>query len=263
MSYYKKDYYENACIYMWKNKLNGYIYIGQTVNEKQRYNAHVRSIKSKDKTNNKFHNALKKYGLNNFEYSVLEYISGKTEELIIKLDELEQKYIKDFDSILHGYNLTFGGQNKGIIFSEQIKQKLSTSHLGQQAWNKGLKLSDEHKKHLSESHIGQTAWNKGMKDQYNMNISDESRKKKAENLRKIRKGTKASDQTKQKISEANKKRYIENPDSFKTPEHAKEIISQKNKGKKKSLEARQKMSIAKKGKIPWNKGIKIPNNIKK
>ena len=35
MSSYKKDYYENACIYMWKNKLNGQTYIGQTVNEKK------------------------------------------------------------------------------------------------------------------------------------------------------------------------------------------------------------------------------------
>ena len=67
MSSYKKDYYENAYIYVWKNKLDGKCYIGQTVNEKQRYNKHVNAVHSLKKTNNKFHNALKKYGLENFE----------------------------------------------------------------------------------------------------------------------------------------------------------------------------------------------------
>ena len=48
-----------------------------------------------------------------------------------------------------------------------------------------------------------------------------------------------------------------NPESFKTPEHAKELLRLKNTGKKMSEETRRKMSEAKKGKTPWNKGIKM------
>ena len=256
MSSYKKDYYENACIYMWKNKLDGKCYIGQTVNEKQRYNKHVNAVHSLKKTSNKFHNALKKYGLENFEYSVLEYISGPTAELLKTLDDLEQKYIKEYNSIINGYNLTSGGQ-KYSKHSNEAKHHMSIAHIGHTSWNKGLKLSEEHKRHLSESHMGQKSWNKGMSGQYTVNMSTEERQKKAEKLKQIRTGYKASDETRKKISEANHKRYKENPDSFKTPESAKEILRQKNIGKKMSEESRRKMSEAKKGKTPWNKGIKM------
>ena len=57
-----------------------------------------------------FHKAIRKHGIDNFEWSVLETIvSDSKENLHECLDNLEIKYIKQFDSYYNGYNLTLGG----------------------------------------------------------------------------------------------------------------------------------------------------------
>lgn len=43
---------------------------------------------------------------------------------------------------------------KGYKFSDEQKDRLSKSHLGQKAWNKGLKLSEDTRERMSKSHKG-------------------------------------------------------------------------------------------------------------
>lgn len=104
-------------------------YIGQTRQEfKKRQSSHINeSFNINNRSyDNHFHRAIRKYGNNNFEWTIIDSISSDSlEELCNMLDELEIKYISKFDSFNNGYNETTGGQNcihsrkKIIIYNEE------------------------------------------------------------------------------------------------------------------------------------------------
>ena len=96
-------------IYKIENKINHHVYIGQSINIKQRWIQHkVPSSWNdpiRDSYNNKLYGAFRKYGLDNFDFSIIE------ECAIEKLNEREIYWIKYYNSCENGYNLTIGGQN--------------------------------------------------------------------------------------------------------------------------------------------------------
>ena len=76
-------------IYKFTNEINNKSYIGQTNNIKTIYNSHI-----KCKRNDPFHNALRKYGLENFNFEILHTIEDDCPEIIKdELNKLEQYYI--------------------------------------------------------------------------------------------------------------------------------------------------------------------------
>jgi len=99
------------------------VYIGQTVNPSKRKCGHNSRTK---KANTKFGCAIRKYGLENFEYEILfetDVFEDKS-ELKLLLNELEIKYIAQYDSYNNGYNCTKGGDGSlGIICSEETREK--------------------------------------------------------------------------------------------------------------------------------------------
>jgi len=90
-------------IYLVKNKTNGKCYIGQTIGTlNRRINQHFNSNRQ-----DYFHKALRKYGRNSFEWSVLE-----TTNDIETLNQLEKSYIAEYGTLTpNGYNLATGGSN--------------------------------------------------------------------------------------------------------------------------------------------------------
>lgn len=99
-------------IYKYTNKTNGKHYIGQSINLEMRRYAHKSSAfneKAKD-YNAQFHQAIRKYGWDNFDYEV---IAELTPEEYTKegLDALERYFIKYYDSFHNGYNATEGGDD--------------------------------------------------------------------------------------------------------------------------------------------------------
>ena len=143
-------------------------YVGQTINPERRFKQHIdRAINKKD--NNKFHNALRKYGLDNFVYCILE-----NNVLRDNLNMREIDWIEEFDSFYNGYNLTTGGDTN-CIFSEETKEKLKN----RTPWNKGKHgiYSVETKRKQSESHKGKTGYWTGK------HRSEESRRKMSESLK--------------------------------------------------------------------------------
>ena len=94
-------------IYKITNLINNKIYIGKTIrNIQERWNEHVsRALNSEDNTH--LHNAIKKYGKENFTIEVID----STEDYE-KLNELEIYYIELYGSTdpTIGYNLTNGGE---------------------------------------------------------------------------------------------------------------------------------------------------------
>lgn len=94
-------------IYKITNKINGKNYIGQSIDIERRIKDHFWKSKCmKDISfNSILHQAIRKYGPDNFEWTVIEECS------ISNIDSLEQKYITQYNSITpNGYNILPGGQ---------------------------------------------------------------------------------------------------------------------------------------------------------
>ena len=93
-------------IYKIQNKVNGKIYIGQTIRTlKQRMSQHLSP--NKNKSISAIDGALKKYGIDNFEITIIDYAKS--------IDELNAKeiyWIGYYKSLSpNGYNLELGGRN--------------------------------------------------------------------------------------------------------------------------------------------------------
>lgn len=132
-------------IYKYTNKINGKVYIGQTLDEKKRYRDH------KFCTGKcvHFHLAIRAYGFENFEYEVIfrDQFDNVNDAKIV-LDDRERQAILDYMSWdqSKGYNLTIGGGGsggykhteeqksymrqkfKGIPRPQSVKDKLKESH---------------------------------------------------------------------------------------------------------------------------------------
>ena len=107
-------------IYKVTNKVNNKVYIGQTIQEldSRLYNHFYRAEKGND--NNKFYNAIRKYGKENFKAEVIDFASSQDE-----LDEKEIIYISLYNSTENGYNTLLGGQDNS--FSSDIMSELKGS----------------------------------------------------------------------------------------------------------------------------------------
>lgn len=115
-------------IYLFKNVINNKCYIGQSLNIRKRFNKHIDRMRKN--WNYPLYNALNKYGLNNFEFSIIEIIDSNLysdrNKIKEKLNELEIFYIEKYDSFNNGYNLTIGGDSiSGYKFSEDKREKAS------------------------------------------------------------------------------------------------------------------------------------------
>lgn len=103
-------------IYKVTNKVNGKIYIGQTIRTlEQRKWQHLDAAKNGCKTH--FYNAIRKYGEENFVFEIIDEASSLQE-----LNELERYYIAKFNCIENGYNMVDGGNNN-VMFLDDVKQK--------------------------------------------------------------------------------------------------------------------------------------------
>lgn len=98
-------------IYKITNKINGKQYIGQSINLEHRLNEHRRC-----EGDSYIHNAIKKYGLENFDFEIIELTSKEL------LNEREKFWIAYYDSYNKGYNLTLGGEEVSLHPSRPVNQ---------------------------------------------------------------------------------------------------------------------------------------------
>lgn len=97
----------------------GKCYIGQSIDIANRWTQHICAAKY-ESDNNKFYNALRKYGYENFTYEVIEECSNDQEVL----DDRERYWIEYYHSYENGYNSTRGGQNKAWIYDPDVIRKM-------------------------------------------------------------------------------------------------------------------------------------------
>jgi len=97
-------------IYKITNKLNNKVYIGQSVNIKQRFKDHKSKQKRNREPNSHLYNSIEKYGLENFSFEVLEECE------YTELNNRETFYINSHNSqdSSKGYNKTKGGDSHSV-----------------------------------------------------------------------------------------------------------------------------------------------------
>ena len=94
-------------IYKITNKINGKIYIGKTLNTiEKRWKEHCSDYKRERCEKRPLYNAMNKYGIENFEISLVE----ECDENI--LSEREKYWIEYYGAFKYGYNATIGGDGK-------------------------------------------------------------------------------------------------------------------------------------------------------
>lgn len=89
-------------IYYWKNLITGDMYIGQSIDIERRKKAHERAYYDLLKKNKLYEN-MRKYGLNNFEFGILEECEAKD------LNNREIYYISFYHTYPNQLNSTSGG----------------------------------------------------------------------------------------------------------------------------------------------------------
>lgn len=115
-------------IYCYTNKINNKQYIGQTNNIERRkkqhlqdsihcYQGHETSYKSP------FHSAIRKYGIDNFIFEILEIIETDDWD---EINQVESDYIKNKKCLApDGYNLKAQGEaNRGLNISKLSKEQI-------------------------------------------------------------------------------------------------------------------------------------------
>ena len=158
-------------IYMIKNKLNGKIYIGQTIRKNiyDRWRQHKTC--KKDTIGNYLYNAYMKYGIDNFEYKIICICFDDD------CNKFEENYIKKYNSSYpNGYNLKSGGNNNKM--SEEVKLLLKEKGKGRISHNKGKNISDEQKEKLRNAALNWHSNNKIL-------VKEETKKKISESLKKF------------------------------------------------------------------------------
>lgn len=120
-------------IYRATNKVNGKVYIGQTIQPlHKRWKDHCRGDKQPE---GYLHRAIVKYGADNF---IIEQIDSA--ESLIELNAKEEAYIKAFNCVSpNGYNLLPGGGNRTP--HQETREKIRNSLKGKpiaKRWDKGF-----------------------------------------------------------------------------------------------------------------------------
>lgn len=138
----------NKCgIYCIRNLVNNKVYIGKSINIYNRIATHISDLSRKSKNENRhLINAWFKYGKENFDYYVLEYLD-LNEDL---LKERELYWMQKYNSTerKYGYNLRMDSSTNMIVH-EETKMKLSQSIKGENNPNYNHKWSEEKKQYMS------------------------------------------------------------------------------------------------------------------
>lgn len=127
----------NFFVYCYKNKINDKCYIGKTNNIVARKAKH-RRLSFVEKSPLPFYNALRKYGEDNFDFTILD--SFYLEDIIFDLEKFHIKNNRSNQSD-YGYNLTAGGEGSSGMRHNENQKKANSLRTG--AKNGNSRLTDE------------------------------------------------------------------------------------------------------------------------
>jgi group I intron endonuclease len=228
-------------IYKVENKISGKVYIGQTIHTLEtRKNTHLKMV---EVGKSKFYKALKSYGVDNFDWVVIDTATTKDE-----LNQKEIHYIREYNSIENGYNMVdggTGGYNKYAVIANKLKRKGKTF----EEIYSTTEIITKIKSNLS---------NRMVEHNKTYGFDKIDKEKQREIARKgayklVEMGYTHSEETKKKISEAQKGITFEDRYGVDGAEIQKQIISQKTKEAMKKVDWDSLMEKALKGrKVYWD-----------
>lgn len=163
-------------IYCIENKLNHKKYIGQTKQKFiKRYWYHLWSLRNGSHFNKKLLNSFNKNNEDDFIFYMVE-----EEYDADKINELEKKYIKEFDTIETGCNISEGGQEQNLVKYVSPESRKRVGQINKERMT-GKKLSEETKQkmrqashHQRQSEDGIRRISEAMKNRI---VSDETKEK--------------------------------------------------------------------------------------
>lgn len=233
-------------IYEIKNTISGVLYIGSSVNMHKRIATHKRELSEGKHKNQKLMRSWIKYGEKAFSFSLVELVS-ELESLIVReqywIDYFQAQGQSMFNiSLVAGSTLgvvcsddrrrkiseakngvpiwsdedklKMSAQRQGRVVSLEVRNKISRSRIG-----KGVAHSDETRKKMSESRIGnKNCLGRTLSEEHRRKISESltgtKHKKKPlpDGVRRPQSGTgmlgkRHSEETREKIADANRKRW--------------------------------------------------------
>lgn len=175
-------------IYKHTNILNNKSYIGLTSKTlEERFNEHIKE--STNGSSRSFHKAIRKYGVENFESTVLE---DNLENYEIACER--EKYFIDIHNTFYGYgngyNMTYGGDGsvKGELNPNYGRKRPEHSAHLKELYKDGNK---QHSEFMKQWHKENVHWNTGNNGELNPNygnhMSEESKQQLKKSLAKIEK----------------------------------------------------------------------------
>lgn len=211
----------NSGVYMILNVATNMYYIGSAFNFDKRFKNHKIELQYNRHCNPYLQNAWNKYGADKFDFIILE---PAHKSVLIKHEQFWLDYSKCYDRTI-GYNICkIAGNKAGVKTSPETLALLSSIR-------KGKKRSEEFKEKIRQS------WKTRV-------VSDEAKK----NMSLAHIGEKHSEKFKSEMSERMKGNQFNKGRKHST-EHVEKRVSS-NRGKKRSLEARARMSEAQKQRGP-------------
>lgn len=160
-----------AYIYQIINKVNGKIYVGKTeFSIEKRFKEHCRDIFKERNEKRPLYAAMRKYGIENFEISLIEETDNP--------EEREIYWIEQKRSFKNGYNATLGGDGKKYIDYDlviatykEVKSAIDTAkclHINEETVRKILKSN--HIKLYSSQEVNLQKFG-NIINQYDMNMN--------------------------------------------------------------------------------------------
>lgn len=115
----------NTNIYIIRNTVNNKVYVGQSKNVERRFKNHMKAHQCESTKKKKLAIDLELYGKDVFYYEILaENIKMET------AGDIELEYIKKYDSVNNGYNVSYNTYETGKR-SAETRRKISDSQRGE------------------------------------------------------------------------------------------------------------------------------------
>jgi group I intron endonuclease len=141
-------------IYRILNTINGKSYVGSAIDSDSRWYFHRYELKKSIHHSDHLQKAVNKYGIENFEFNVIETIENPTKEL---LEDRENYWIQFYDSANpeKGYNICpKAGTSLGFKHTEETLKHLKEIKSGKNNPRFGTKHTEETKQKMSKSQTG-------------------------------------------------------------------------------------------------------------